>query len=117
MFSVKQKNNEIMKKLDEIKQMIDSAQQKLGEIRDLDSLYPLSRFSLCEKKEKLKDFLEDIRQKTEALIADSPRDCKRFLEQILGISECLRASYAFPGYVESYYILDTLRLIDGKYGR
>lgn len=106
-----------MKKLDEIKQMIESAQQKLGEIRDLDSLYPLSRFSLCDKKEKLKNLLEDIRQKTESLIVDSPMACKSFLERILGISECLRASYAFPGYVESYYILDTLRLVDGKYDR
>ena len=97
--------------------MIDSAQEKWIEVSNLDSMYPLSLVSVCEQKEKLKDFLEDIRQKTEALIADSPRDCKKFLERILGISECLRASYAFPGYVESYYILDTLRLVDGKYDR
>jgi len=39
--------------------------------------------------------------------------CKKFLETILGISENLRVSYVFPGYVESYYIQDSLRILDG----
>ena len=116
------KKTKIMKKLKEIKQMIDSAQQEWSEISDLDSLYPLSWANVCEQKEKLKDLLEDIRENIEDRLSCSHcrflvNVCKKFLEKILKISEGLRASYAFPGYVESYYILDTLRLIDGKSDR
>ena len=102
--------------------MIDIAQQGLDEI---DSVSKTSMFTLgvlVEKKEKLKNLLEDNRENIESLLVYSrcnilSRVCRNFLERILGISECLRASYAFPGYQESYYILDTLRLIDGKSDR
>ena len=98
--------------------MIDSAQQGWGEIKDLGSLYPLSKFSVCDKQEKLKNLLEDIRGSIEDLLLYSHCKmlvdvCKKFLESIFGISEGLRASYAFPGYVESFYILDTMKVVDG----
>jgi len=95
--------------------MIDSAQHEWSEISDLDPMSSLSLIS--DQKEKLKELLEDIRQKTEGLITDFPNACKDFLERIMGISESLRVSYAFPGYSESYYILDTLRFIDARTDR
>jgi hypothetical protein len=110
-----------MKKLDEIKEMVKDAQQRWGEINDeLNPLYPLSRVGLCEKKEKLKNLLENIRENIEALLSYSCTKvdvCKSCLESILGISEDLRISYAFPGYVESFYIMDTIKIADGLMNR
>jgi hypothetical protein len=106
-----------MKKLKEIKQMIDSAQKRWAEIKSEENLLPLSNVSIVEKKEKLKNLLENIREDIESLLSYSHCDllvrvCKKFLERTLLISEKLGASYAFAGYNESYYILDTIRIAD-----
>jgi hypothetical protein len=106
-----------MKEVEDIKKMVISAQEKWGEIKcSLNPLYPLSGILLCEKKEKLKNLLEDIRESIEALLSYSPikiDDCRSALESIFKISEGLRASYAFPGYMESFYIMDTINLVKG----
>lgn len=107
-----------MKKLKEIKLKIDAAQQKWNEISGLNPLYPLSRVIACEKKESLKNLLEDIREDIDNLLVYSHCGalielCKKLLERILLISESLRASYAFAGYNESYFISDTIKIVDG----
>jgi len=119
-FSVKQKKQSFMKKLKEIKKMIDSAQKRWAEIKSEENLLPLSNVSIVEKKEKLKNLLEDIRENIESLLSYShcallARVCRKFLERIFLISENLGASYAFAGYNESYYILDTIRIAEGFY--
>ena len=109
-----------MKKLDEIKEMVKDAQQRWGEIRDLSCLYPLSSAGLYDKREKLKNLIEDIRENIEAFLTScSPirvEDCKSVkgvLESIFGISEGLCVSYVFGGYNESYFISDTINIVDG----
>ena len=106
-----------MKKLKEIQKMIDSAQKRWAEIKSDENLLPLTNASLVYKKEKLKNLLEDIREDIESLLSYSHcallvKVCKNFLERTLLISEKLGASYAFAGYNESYYILDTIRIVD-----
>ena len=105
-----------MKNLKEIKKMIDSAQKRWAEINSEESVLPLST-SIVYKKERLKNLLEDIRENIESLLSYSHcallvKVCKKFLERTLLISEKLGASYAFAGYNESYYILDTIRIAD-----
>ena len=107
-----------MENLKKIKRKIDSAQECLIEIKNLDLLYPLSRSESCEKKEALKNLLEDIRENVDVLLEYSHcgalvEICKKLLERTLLISESLRASYAFAGYNQSYYILDTIKIVDG----
>jgi hypothetical protein len=106
-----------MKKLKEIKQMIDSAQKRWIEIKNDEKKVPLCNASVVEKKENLKNLLENIREDIESLLSYSHCDllvkvCKKFLERTLLISEKLGASYAFAGYNESYYILDTISIAD-----
>ena len=105
-----------MKKLKEIKKMIDSAQKRWAEIKSDENMLPLSS-AVVYKKERLKNLLEDIRENIESLLSYSHcnllvKVCKKFLERTLLISEKLGASYAFAGYNESYYILDTIRIAD-----
>ena len=120
-FSVKQKNKIFMKKLKDIRAMIQTAQQEWSEIEGETSENPssLCRSTITVKMEKLKNFLEDIRMNIENLLIYSRcsmlvKVCKNFLENILAISENLRASYVFPGYVESYYILDTMNFAESS---
>ena len=108
-----------MKKLKDIKAMIQIAQQGWSEIEGEISANPSSvcRGNTILKMEKLKDLLEDIRLNIENSLVYSHcsmliKVCKNFLESILAISENLRASYVFPGYVESYYILDTINFAE-----
>lgn len=106
-----------MKRLRDIKLMIEIAQQGWFEIEGemQGSVLPFKAVSL--KKEKLKNLLEDIRKSIESLMMYSRcnilmKVCKSFLEKILRISESLGNSYAFPGYSESFYILDTMKMAD-----
>ena len=108
-----------MKKLKDIRAMIQVAQQEWSEIEGETSVNTssLCRSNITVKMEKLKNFLEDIRMNIENLLIYSRcsmlvKVCKNFLENILAISENLRASYVFPGYVESYYILDTMNFAE-----
>ena len=107
-----------MSKLKEIKKKIQIAQQKWIEIEEETAQSPLySKTNINNRKEKLKNFLEEIRVNIEDLLTHSHNhllveDCKGFLEKILVVSENLRVSYVSPGYVESYYIFDTLKLTD-----
>ena len=106
-----------MKKLKEIKEMIDEAQRELDEIDDLYVLFPMSRSIISDRKEILKNHLEDIRGSIEALLLYShcsilSRVCKNFLEEIFKISECLRVTYLVPQYSESYYIMDTIKSVE-----
>lgn len=106
-----------MLRLKEIKFKVQFAQQSWsiieGEITS-DSSFP-SKTNVQVRKERLKNLLEDIRVDIEDCLSCSNcrmwvKVCKDFLEKILAISEGLRVSYVSPGYVESYYIFDTLRL-------
>ena len=102
------------------KKMIDSAQKRWADIKSEENLLPLSNVSVVEKKENLKSLLEDIRENIESLLSYShcallAKVCRKFLERIFLISENLGASYAFAGYNESYYILDTIRIAEGFY--
>jgi len=107
-----------MSKLKEIKKKIQLAQEKWIEIEEETAKSPLcSKANITNRKEKLKNFLEEIRLNIEDLLTHSHdhllvKVCKGFLEKILTISENLRVSYVSPGYVESYYIFDTLKLTD-----
>jgi len=108
-----------MKRLKEIKLMVQIAEQGWSEIEGKTSnLSGFTADGLAKKKEKLKNLLEDIRVNIESFLIYSRcsalmRVCREFLDRILMVSENLRVSYVFPGYTESYYILDTLRFIDG----
>ncbi len=108
-----------MLKLKEIKKKIQFAQQKWIEIEGeiAQNSLPPFKANISNNKEKLKNLLEEIRVNIEDLLNYSHcralvKVCKVFLEKILVISENLRSSYISPGYVESYYIYDTLRLTD-----
>lgn len=106
-----------MLKLKEIKLKVQLAQKRWSEIEcgTVENSLSSDKESIAIRKEKLKNLLEDIRVNIEDFLAYSHchilvRVCKDFLEKILTISEKLRVSYVSPGYVESYYIFDTLRL-------
>jgi hypothetical protein len=107
-----------MHKLKEIKKKIQLAQLKWMEIEEETARISLQlKVNISNRKEKLKNLLEEIRVNIEDLLTYShcralAKVCKGFLEKILVISEKLRVSYVSPGYVESYYIFDTLRLTD-----
>jgi hypothetical protein len=101
-----------MKKLKEIKLMIEIAQQGWSEI---DGLGSTSMNTIVEKKERLKNLLEDTRDAIERwLFLWDSKIIKKisisFLENLLSVSEKLRNSYTFPGYSESYYIIDTIEM-------
>ena len=105
-------------KSQEINLMIQSAEQVWNEIQTkLVGTTDISMNYLATKKEELKDLLEAIRLKVEESLKSGENlidDCKNFLSHILQLSENLRVSYVFPGYMESYYIFDTLRSIKGN---
>ena len=104
-----------MKSLEKIKSMIQKAQQGWSEIEGEIKSEPksLCKSSITVKMDKLKNLLEDIRENLESsLNTDNLANYKIFLETIFKISENLRVSYVFPGYVESYYIMDTLKIAD-----
>ena len=108
-----------MRKLKEVKQMIQIAQQGWSEIEgEMENDFSaVCGTNVVVKKERLKNLLEDIRLSIESSLMYSRcsllmKVCKNFLESILAISENLRASYVSPGYVESFYILDTLKMIE-----
>ncbi len=112
-----------MKRLKEIKQMIQVAEQGWSEIEGKMCDFSVDSIDgLASKKDKLKNLLEDIRMNIEESLVYSHcsllvKVCRNFLERILLISENLRGSYVFAGYSESYYILDTLRFIEGPENR
>lgn len=106
-----------MLKLKEIKLKIQLAQRRWSEIEGevMENSLLSTEENVVTKKERLKNLLEDIRINIEDCLTYSHcrmlvKVCKEFLEKILIISEKLRVSYISPGYVESYYIFDTLRL-------
>lgn len=105
-----------MKKLKDIRLMIEIAQQGWAEIEgETEKLRTPDSGSLCVKKESLKNLLEEIRRNLEAWLFNwdntiLKKICVNFLEKILIISENLRKSYVFPGYAESYYIADTIAI-------
>ncbi len=106
-----------MLKLKEIKLKVQLAQKRWSEIErgTVENSHSSDKENIAIRKEKLKNLLEDIRVNIEDFLAYSHchvlvKVCKDFLEKILDISEKLRISYVSPGYVESYYIFDTLRL-------
>ena len=105
-----------MENFAEIKRLTKCAR---GQWDELENDLVRDRYSECMnvvalKKENLKNFLEKIRRKIEVVLFDSPskpvvKACNKFLRELLRISENLRVSYLFPGYVESFYILDTIK--------
>ena len=111
------------KTLKEMRELIKLADQNWKEIegelsRDskdsTDSSIPFSN-AIMEKKEKLKNLLENIRNDLEVWLFSWDSSvvkevCSEFLEDLLKTSEKLRLSYTFPGYVESFYILDTMEM-------
>ena len=102
-----------MEKLKKIGKMIKMAQLGWSEIEGEIMREPalLCKSSVSLKMDKLKNLLEDIRANIESsLTTENLPKCKNFLETIFKISENLRVSYVFPGYVESYYIMDTLKI-------
>ena len=106
-----------MLKLKEIKLKVQLAQKRWSEIEQgtVENSLSYDKENIAIRKEKLKNLLEDIRVNIEDCLTYSHcrmlvNVCKEFLEKILAISENLRVSYVSPGYVESYYIFDTLRL-------
>ena len=116
---VKQKKIKCMLRLKEIKRKIQFAQQNWAELEEeiAQSSLLTVKINISSRKEKLKNLLEEIRVNIEDLLNYSHcrslvKVCKGFLEKILAISEKLRVSYVSPGYVESYYIYDTLKLTD-----
>ena len=105
------------KKLEEIKLMIDAAYCKMKESIDLEGMLPLSNGVMTEKQEILKNLLEDVRNRIEVILSEHNSRflaliSRVFLVRLLKISESLRMSYAFPGYVESFYIVDTLKSVE-----
>ena len=105
-----------MKKLKEIRLMIEIAQQGWAEIDgEIQRLNSSDTGSLSVKKEGLKNLLEEIRKNLENwLLIWNNSILKKisinFLEKILIISENLRKTYVFPGYVESFFIADTIEM-------
>ena len=105
-----------MKRLKDIRLMIEIAQQGWTEIEgEMQRLHASDTGKLCAKKEGLKNLLEEIRRNLEAWLfrwdnTILKKICVNFLERILIISENLRKSYVFPGYVESFYIVDTIEM-------
>ena len=105
-----------MKKLKEIKLMIQIAQQGWSEIEG--EIQRDHSPSLSTKKELLNNLLEDIRKNIEHLLFNFKcsmlvKVCRKFLENTFLISEKLGSSYGFAGYNESYYILDTIKIAEG----
>ena len=106
-----------MKKLKEIKQMIESAQSDWAVIAVNENMIPLSNTFLAEKQEKLKVLLEDIRMNIESFLLYSHSSllvkvCIGFLTRIVLVSDKLGASYVFPGYNGSYDIDSTLKFAE-----
>ena len=105
-----------MKRLKDIRLMIEIAQQGWAEIEgEMQRLHASDTGKLCVKKEGLKNLLEEIRKNLEAWLLKwnstiLKRGCVNFLEKILIISEDLRGTYVFPGYVESFFIADTIEM-------
>ena len=104
------------KQFDEIKGLSDDVQGQWKMLEaELTTGSPAdSMNSLAFKKEGIKNFLEKIRKKIETILLGTPSECavtkcEDFLKILLQISEGLRVSYMFPGYVESFYILDTIK--------
>ena len=95
--------------------MIEIAQQGWDEIDGEIRINTSNSGNLCVKKENLKNLLEEIRKNLELWLfhwnsSILKKICKGFLEKILCISENLRESYIFPGYRESFYIVDTIEM-------
>ena len=106
-----------MKRLKEIKLMVQTAQDEWLEIEQEIAKGGSPRGKVGFKMEGLKNLLEDIRVNIESSLVYSRcsmlvKVCRAFLESIFTISENLRVSYMFPGYVESYYIMDTMKFAD-----
>ncbi len=113
---IKDLSVEEKEQFDEIKILSDDVQGQWDMLEvELTTGSPADSMNrLAFKKEGLKDFLEKIRKKIETILLGSPsksavKKCKDFLDILLQISEGLRVSYMFPGYVESFYILDTIK--------
>jgi len=113
---IKDLSVEEKKQFDEIKILSDDVQGQWNMLEvELTTGSPADSMNrLAFKKEGLKNFLEKIRKKIETILLGSPsksavKKCKDFLDILLQISEGLRVSYMFPGYVESFYILDTIK--------
>ena len=107
-----------MRKLKEIKQMIESAQSDWTAIAVNENKVPCSNTFVAEKKEKLKLLLEDIRKDIESFLLDSNcsslvKVCIGFLKRISLVSDKLGSSYFFPGYNGSYDIDSTLKFAEG----
>ena len=108
-----------LKRLKEIRAMVNLAQKNWSDIEDevaKDSSLCLSNV-VAYKREKLENLLEDIRNNLEMWLSSWDSSiiksvCRGFLEKILLISENLRLSYTFPGYSESFYILDTIEMTE-----
>ena len=106
-----------MKKLKEIKQMIESAQSDWAVIAVSENMIPLSSTFIAEKQEELKVLLEDIRTNIESFLLYSRNSllakvCIDFLKRIGLVSDKLGASYVFPGYNGSYDIDSTLKFAE-----
>ena len=106
-----------LKRLKEIRAMIGVAQKDWSDIEsEMTDGSPLGLSNVvADKRKKLENLLEDIRNNLEMWLFywDSSiikGVCRVLLEKILLISEGLRLSYVFPGYSESYYILDTIEM-------
>ena len=103
-----------MEKLKRIRREIKKAQNYWAGIKcEIDNAPDLGCLSV--KKEKLKNHLEEIRKMigNRLLKCDNKifrEKCVDLLTKIFDISEDLNRTYAFPGYVESYYIYDTIKM-------
>lgn len=97
--------------------MIQCAEQIWDEIQSkMVGVTEISLNYLAVKKERLKNLLEDVRLNIEESLKSGENileDCKISLERLLQVSEKLRVSYVSPEYMESYYIMDTLKTIRG----
>lgn len=100
----------------DLDERVEDVEMKWSEIEAeilLDST-SLGDMKLSLKKDVLKNLLEGIREDVDSLLGFSYLldSCKAILERLLTVSENLRVSYVFPGYVESFYILDTLKIAE-----
>ena len=110
--------------LREIREKIESTEKKWVDIESEigDSQNSVSSMSLFVEKERLKNLLEDARADIDTLLSSFHcksfvRICRDLLERLFAVSENLRLSYVFPGYLESFYILDTIEIAEGIYGK
>ena len=102
--------------MDDVRLKIDNAQKMWAEIKcEMQKVGMDGSGNLSVKKENLKNLLEEIRRNLETCVLGCndnlfKRIVINLLKRILNISDDLGSTYAFAGYVESYYISDTIEM-------